>query len=667
MFDGGIGEIGRIAPIGPFGNSSSTKVHICIQFHWKIQRLFYLIRLVSPIGLIHPHDDDWQRPDEENILSKSSCATPPERERGGRLGRNITDYARGKMMEFSWQTRKQHLNRLSNETFDICIIGGGVTGVGLALDAVWRGWKTVLFERRDFAAGTSSRSTKLLHGGLRYLEHFDFALVREGLVERSILTRIAPHLAESVPFLVPIYSDRRRNYDHPLKMRAGMLLYDLLAGGYGLGRHRRLSREEALAYGPHLDRKGLQGALLYYDGRTDDARLVVEIAKTAHRAGGCLLNHMEVSSFLRGEQGLVEGVRVRDLSAEGNPKEIPCRARIVLNATGIWMEETLRIPGGQEGDLTRTVRPSKGIHLTISADKLPVKAAWLIPSLTGHRFYFVVPWEGRVNIGTTDTDYQGDKNHPQAIDQEVREILGAINAYFPSAQLDPDDVITAWAGLRPLISDPGVQKTTDISRKEEVLETPDGVISIAGGKLTTYRRMAENGINLAERRLGKLSGNGLSTRPRRQSTRTTPLCGGEWAREKFEAIAAQITSEDGLPLPTSRHLVHRYGSETPRLLQMMREDESLRQPLLPDSGLPDLLVEVAYAIKYEMALTLADVLARRTRLSMLAGRDSRRTTEAVASQLAAALGWSEGARAQALTAYDEELEREYLAAPPETD
>ena len=558
------------------------------------------------------------------------------------------------MMEFSWQARQQNLKRLTEETFDICVIGGGVTGVGLALDAVWRGWKTVLLERRDFSAGTSSRSTKLLHGGLRYLEHFDFALVREGLVERSILTQIAPQLAEPVPFLVPIYTDPRRNYDHPWKMRAGMVLYDLLAGGYGFGRHRRLNREEALKFGPQLDPRGLRGALLYYDGRTDDARLVVEIAKTAHRAGACLLSYAEVSSFLRQGQGRVEGVRVRDL-LDKDGAEIPCRARIVLNATGVWMGETLQLPGGEGRSLTKTVRPSKGIHLTVAADRLPVEGAWLIPSLTGHRFYFVVPWEGRVNIGTTDTDFAGEKDHPQALEEEVREILAAINAYFPSAQLDPADVLTAWAGLRPLISDPSVQKTTDISRKEEVLETADGVISIAGGKLTTYRRMAEHGIDLAERRLGR-----KGTSP--ASTRTRPLCGGEWNRQEFESRAHQIASEENLSLTSARHLVSRYGSETPRLLELMREDESLRRPLLPDSQLPDLVVEVVYAIEYEMALTPADVLARRTRLAMLAGEDSLRAAEVVASHLAERLGWTDAQRVQAIQEYQAEIEHEYLPA-----
>lgn len=558
------------------------------------------------------------------------------------------------MMEFSWQVRQQNLKRLAEESFDICVIGGGVTGVGLALDAVWRGWKTVLLERRDFSAGTSSRSTKLLHGGLRYLEHFDFSLVREGLVERSILTQIAPHLAEPVPFLVPIYADRRRNYDHPWKMRAGMLLYDLLAGGYGFGRHRRLSREEALKFGPQLDPRGLRGALLYYDGRTDDARLVVEIAKTAHRAGGCLLTYAEVSQFLRRGEDRVEGVVVRDRLA-GDRTEIPCRARIVLNATGVWMGETLRLPGGEGRTLTKTVRPSKGIHLTVAADRLPVEGAWLIPSLTGHRFYFVVPWEGRVNIGTTDTDFAGDRDHPQADEGEVREILSAINAYFPSAQLDPADVLSAWAGLRPLISDPSVQKTTDISRKEEVLETADGVISIAGGKLTTYRRMAEHGIDLAERRLGR-----KGTSP--VSTRTRPLCGGEWSRQEFEPQASRIAAEERLPLATARHLVYRYGSETPRLLELMREDESWRLPLLPNSQLPDLVVEVVYAIEYEMALTPADVLARRTRLAMLAGVDSLRAAEVVASHLAERLGWTEAQRVEAIQEYQAEIEDEYLPA-----
>ncbi len=551
------------------------------------------------------------------------------------------------MTEFSWKTRRQSLSRLSEETFDLLIIGGGITGAGLALDGSLRGLKVGLVEKRDFASGTSSRSTKLIHGGLRYLEHLDFRLVREGLSERSILTRVAPHLAEPFPFVIPIYSNSSRNYDHPLKMRAGLFLYDLLAGRYGLGRHRRLSPGEALELAPQLDPNGLKGAFLYYDGVTDDSRLVIEVIKAAHERGACVANYTRLTRFLKDEGGNLCGAGLLDQAAG---VEFETRARILINATGVWMEETLRLEGRNEGSLLKSVRPSKGVHLTVSAARLKVDAAWLIPSLGGHRFYFVVPWEGRVNIGTTDTDYDDDRDSPSALAGEIDEILGTINAYFPSAQLEPSDVISSWAGLRPLISDPNVTSTADISRKEEIIEAEDGLISLAGGKLTTYRLMAERGIDLAMKRLGERDND-------RAGTAEVPISGGEKSREELSRIAVEISKTENLPLETSRHLVFSYGSDYPRLIELMREDERLRRPLV--EGLPHVAAEVAYAVRSEMALNLADVLTRRTRLAMLAGEDSINCAAAVADLMAEVLGWNQGETEVQIDQFKREFEREY--------
>lgn len=566
------------------------------------------------------------------------------RSRNGRVGAVMT--------EFSGQTRTVNLARLSEEKFDVAIIGGGITGAGLALDAVLRGMKTVLIEKRDFSAGTSSRSTKLIHGGLRYLEHYDFAMVREGLRERAILTRIAPHLAEPFPFLVPVYREKRRNYSSPLLMRAGMVLYNLLAGRFGPGGHRRLSPTEALDFAPKLDKNGLSGALLYYDGLTDDSRLVIEVLKKAHRSGACLVNHTMVTGFLSGKDGRLSGLTLRDRQSNLN---LTCHAKIVINATGVWMEETLRLPGGNPGEVTKSVRPSKGIHLTVSNERLPVSAAWLIPSLIGHRFYFVVPWEGRVNIGTTDTDYTGAKDDPHAIESEIEEILSAINAYFPEARLEPKDIITSWAGLRPLISDPRARNTTDISRQEEVIESADGLISIAGGKLTTYRLMAENGIDLAEKRLFE---RGEIEIRRRSSTNRTSICGGEMNRAKLVELAHRFAIEEEIPADTARHLVFSYGSESTRLIELIHEDDRLRRRLVP--GLPHIAAEAVHAAREEMAITVTDVMTRRTRLAMLAGRESLAAAEVVAELLASELGWSQEQRRQEVEEFRRELETEYL-------
>lgn len=555
------------------------------------------------------------------------------------------------MNEFSWRSRLVSLERFEREVFDVLIIGGGITGAGLALDAAARGLKTALVEKRDFAAGTSSRSTKLIHGGLRYLEQFDVALVREALLERSVLARIAPHQAEAFPFVIPIYADRQRNYDHPLIMRAGLFLYDLLAGRQNFAKHRRLSREEALRLAPQLDPRGLKGAFLYYDALTNDSRLVIEIVKAAHQDGAAIANYTRVESYLRDADGKITGARVLD---ELSGERIELRARVTINATGIWMEEMIRLDGGNAEGLKKKLRPAKGIHLTIAANRLKVDAAWLIPSLTGHRFYFVVPWEGRVNIGTTDTDYSGGKDFPQAEHDEVAEILNAINSYFPEANLDPSDVISAWAGLRPLISDANAKDTTKVSRKEEMIETADGLISIGGGKLTTYRAMAEHGIDLVLKRLGNNSAN--------RTTKDIPISGGEMSRVELDQTAKQLASHYNLPMDVTRHLAFSYGSNFDALIRLMLDDESLRERLVAD--LPVVKAEIVYAARHELAVSLTDALTRRTRLAMLAGAASLNCAPIAAELMAKELGWSEEEAARQLELFAAEFAREYQVARP---
>ncbi|HKQ74404.1 MAG TPA: glycerol-3-phosphate dehydrogenase/oxidase [Blastocatellia bacterium] len=556
------------------------------------------------------------------------------------------------MTEFSWRTRRESLSKVAEEVFDILIIGGGITGAGLALDAALRGLRVALVEKRDFAAGASSRSTKLIHGGLRYLEHFDFTLVREGLRERAILAKTVPRLARPFPFVIPIYKNSRRNYDHSLKMRLGLWLYDLLAGQYNFSRHRRLSRDEALSLAPQLDPQGLKGAFLYYDAVTNDSRLVIEVIKTARERGAEIINYTRVDGFIKNESGKIAGARLRD---ELTGDEIDCRARIVINATGVWMEETIRLNGQSANSFNKRLRPAKGIHLTVSADRLRVGAAWLIPSLTSHRFYFVVPWEGRVNIGTTDTDYNGDKDHPRAEPDEVNEILGAINSYFPEGRLEPSDVISSWAGLRPLITDLRASNTAEVSRKEELVESENGLISIGGGKLTTYRLMAERGINLAVKRL-KEEFNILANSA---TSKLMPI-GGNLTLAELTMIAKRLSKTEGLALETTRHLLQDYGADYRRLVELTHEDERLRGRLI--EGLPQILAEVVYATRYEMALTLADVMIRRTRLAMVVGREALKCAALVADLMARELGWSREETERQIAQFTAEFEREFTAS-----
>lgn len=556
------------------------------------------------------------------------------------------------MTEFSWRTRRDSLSRFAEEVFDILIIGGGITGAGLALDAALRGLRVALVEKRDFAAGTSSRSTKLIHGGLRYLEHFDFALVREALRERAILAQNAPRLAQPFPFVIPIYENPRRNYDRPLKMRLGLWLYDLLAGQRNFARHWKVNRDEALRLAPQLDARGLKGAFIYYDGLTNDSRLVVEVIKTARRRGAEIANYTRVAGFIKNGNGKIEGARLRD---ELSGVEIGCRARIVINATGVWMEDTLRLDNQGANGLNKRVRPAKGVHLTVPAARLRVDAALLIPSLSSHRFYFVVPWEGRVNIGTTDTDYSGDKDHPRAEPEEVNEILGAINSYFPDARLEPSDVISSWAGLRPLITDPRATDTTAVSRKDEIIESEDGLISIGGGKLTTYRLMAEHGIDLAAKRLSERFN--ITTGPARSKD---AAIGAESSSGELTITPERLSQTENLPLETARHLLRDYGPDCQVLIELTREDEGLRKPLVKE--LPQILAEVVYAARYEMALTLADVMTRRTRLAILAGTKALNCAAIAAASMALELGWSVEQTDQQIAHFTAEFEREFAVS-----
>jgi glycerol-3-phosphate dehydrogenase len=556
------------------------------------------------------------------------------------------------MVEFSWRTRRESLSRFAEQFFDILIIGGGITGAGLALDAALRGLRVALVEKRDFAAGTSSRSTKLIHGGLRYLEHFDFALVREALVERARLARNAPRLAQPFPFVIPIYENQRRNYNHPLKMRLGLWLYDLLAGQRNFARHHRLSRDEALRLAPQLDSSGLKGAFIYYDAVTNDSRLVIEVIKTARKRGAEIANYARVASFLKNANGKIEGARLRD---ELSGAEIECRARIVINATGVWMEDTLRLDDQAANGLNKRVRPAKGVHLTVPAARLRVGAALLIPSLTSHRFYFVVPWEGRVNIGTTDTDYSGDKDHPHADPEEVEEILSAVNSYFPDAGLEPSDVISSWAGLRPLITDLSAKDTTAVSRKDEIIESEDGLISIGGGKLTTYRLMAERGIDLAARRLSER----FDIKAGPASAKDAAI-GGETPYGEETMTPERLSQTENLPLETARHLLRDYGPDCHRLIELTREDEGLRKR--PVEELPNILAEVVYAARYEMALTLTDVMVRRTRLAMLSGPEALKRAAIVADSMAPELGWSGKQIERQIAQFTAEFEREFAVS-----
>jgi glycerol-3-phosphate dehydrogenase len=517
--------------------------------------------------------------------------------------------------ELSLGSRAEGLDRFEREVFDLAVIGGGITGAGIALDAAARAISVALVEKRDFASGTSSRSSKLIHGGLRYLEQMDFRLVREALDERATLNRVAPHLSSPLAFLVPVYGSGKRSPlgSSRLKLKLGLSLYDLLAGRGNIGPHRWIARDEALRIAPALDPEGLRGCFLYYDCLTDDARLVIEVIKAAASRGAAVANYAAARG-LGEEGGRVSAVEVKD-HLDG--RNLSLRARVVVNATGAWSGEVARLSGKRS---TIRLRPSKGIHVVLPSDKVGSRAAILIPSLGEQRFLFVIPWLGRTMIGTTDTDYAGDIDDPRAEDREVEQVLESAARAFPGAGISTDDVISVFAGLRPLVAGNG-GATSELSRKEQVIESDSGLISIIGGKLTTYRKMAEQAVDIVARRLG---------RPTRSVTREIELAGGAMPEREWKEAARRAATEFHIPAETAEHLIRSYGGNYREVLEITRTSADLKANLI--AGLPHIEAEVVYAARSEMAATVEDFLARRTRIALLA-RDHGQSCAARVAEL----------------------------------
>ncbi|MFS8585651.1 MAG: glycerol-3-phosphate dehydrogenase/oxidase, partial [Acidimicrobiia bacterium] len=485
--------------------------------------------------------------------------------------------------------RKENLDRLSVGTYDVLVVGGGITGAGVALDAASRGLRTALVERDDFASGTSSKSSKLVHGGLRYLQNGDVRLVYEALRERQRLLRNAPHLVKVLPFLIPVFTGKGGIIPRQVARALGsaMWMYDL-TGGLRIGRvHRRLPRERALTHMPTLDER-LAWAYLYYDAQADDARLTLTVLRTAALDhGATVVNHAPVTGLVT-EGGQVRGARV---DVDGD--EVEVRARVVVNATGVWSDEVRALA---EGAHPSSIRPAKGIHITVPWEKVRNDIAAVLPVRRDRRSIFVVPWPGEdgtiggpgsvTYIGTTDTDYDGDLDDPQCTAEDVAYLLEAVNDAI-TGTLTEHDVLGTWAGLRPLVSDATSSRTADLSRRHRVTVSDSGLVTVTGGKLTTYREMAEDTVDTAVRLLG-----GRPRGTRRCRTRSLRLRGAEGWEE--------VAEED-------RPLAERYGGEARVVQAMIEADPSLGEPLVP--GLPYRRAEALYAVRYEMATTLDDVLS----------------------------------------------------------
>src|SRR4051794_38019347 len=534
--------------------------------------------------------------------------------------------------------RDAGLTRLAEEQFDVLVVGGGITGAGVALDAAARGLRTAVVDARDFASGTSSKSSKLVHGGLRYLQQKEYGLVYEGLAERQHLLENAPHLVHPLPFLIPLFgSDGVVNKTMAKAYSTALWLYDA-TGGWRIGkRHERLPLEQTLAHFPTLRTDRLVAGFLYWDARADDARLTLDVARTAvldHNAAAA--NYAPIVAITKDPSGRVTGARI------GIGDGFDIRASCVVNAAGVWVDN-LRVL--DEGPTAHgTLRPAKGVHIAVPWEKLQVDIAAVLPVPSDKRSIFVVPWGEFVYLGTTDTDYTGPLDDPQCTAEDVDYVLRAVNT-FVSEPLSASDVVGTWAGLRPLVAGASSDRTADLSRRHSVTTSPSGMVTIAGGKLTTYRRMAADTVD----EVGRVLGRRLRPSPTKH-LRLRGAVGADSLAEPGAASALGVTPE------LLAHLAGRYGGEARTVTAMIEADPELGRPLIP--GLPHVRAEAVYAARYEMAQTLDDVLSRRTRALLFARDVTAGAAEEVARVLAPELGWTpervEGEVAGVLAAVERE-------------
>jgi glycerol-3-phosphate dehydrogenase len=533
--------------------------------------------------------------------------------------------------------RERALETLAAETFDVVVIGGGITGAGVAFDAATRGFSVALVEKADFASGTSSRSSKLVHGGLRYLQNFDLGLVREALLERQLMVKLAPHLVRPLQLVVPAFEGARPD----LLVGIGLNMYDVMATQRLRGRrsarkaaheaspdgevdwsperHRVISGEEVVRLLPALAPREPTGGYLFYDCQTDDARLVLTVLAEAERFGAICANRLEVIELF-GEEGRTAGVKVRDWESGA---EFVVQADNVINATGVWADRIRPEELHSEAEVP-TIRPSRGTHITLAHADLPLVTGAVVPAGEG-RSIFALPWLGRSLIGTTDNNYDGDINHVRPSGDDVDYLLEATNSFF-GTNLGPGDLTGAYAGVRPLISTGDTRKSVDISRKAELYETSSGLITITGGKLTTWRRMAKMAVDRLVERDG-----------RQAPCRTQEIPLGQPIEPGALARVEGVSDESRVAL------AGRYGHLAERVLATASERGELAQPIV--AGLPDLLAEAPYAARNEQARSVADVLLRRTRLGLLAARElcapEGQAPRRVARAIAPELGWDE--------------------------
>ncbi|MFI0447624.1 glycerol-3-phosphate dehydrogenase [Actinomadura sp. 6N118] len=533
--------------------------------------------------------------------------------------------------------RTAALDRMGQEEFDVVVVGAGIVGAGAALDAATRGLSVAVVEARDFASGTSSRSSKLIHGGLRYLEQYNFDLVREALTERGLLLqRIAPHLVRPVPFLLPT---TKRVWERGY-LGAGVALYDALSFSMGSTRgvphHKHLTRKGALKLAPSLRRDAFVGAIQFWDAQVDDARFVMTALRTAAEYGAQIASRTQCVGFLR-EGERVTGLRVRDLES-GTTSEV--RAKQIVNATGVWTDDIQELVGGR-GQIH--VRASKGIHLVVPKDRIHSSTGLILR--TEKSVLFVIPWGRHWLIGTTDTAWNLDKAHPAASRADIDYVLEHVNSVL-NTPLTHDDVEGVYAGLRPLLSGER-DETSQLSREHIVAHPVPGLVLVAGGKFTTYRVMAKDAIDAVA--------HGLDGKVAESCTDRIPLVGGDGFQAMWNA-RHRLASGSGLHVARIEHLLRRYGTLVDDLLGLIKEKPDLGKPL---NGADDYLrAEIVYAAAYEGARHINDVLARRTRISIEAWDRGLGVAKEAADLLAPVLGWSKKQTDREVEYYRKRVEAE---------
>lgn len=519
------------------------------------------------------------------------------------------------------ESRRQALQKIKDQKFDLLVVGGGITGLGVALDAATRGMKVALVEREDFSSGTSSKSSKLIHGGVRYLQQGEIKLVYEALHERQRLKRNAPHLVQVLPFMIPILKrDGVVSRKIARALGSALWMYDL-TGGWRIGKfHRRLKADKALSHLPTMDGKKLGSAYLYFDAMADDSRICVALARTAIKHGACIVNHTKVEKIVHDAEGRACGALVKPDDHE----PFTIKAQIIVNATGVWSDELMTTDQGKNPD---SIRPAKGVHLTLPWNLVRNDIAVVIPVPGDKRSLFLIPWISNYDgtyqytyVGTTDTDYQGSIDVPQCTKVDIDYVLKALNATVTTG-VTAKDVTAVWSGLRPLVKAVSGEKinsrTADLSRRHKVSISNSGVITIAGGKLTTYRKMAQDTVDQVAKALNV---------SKTCQTKNLKLIG---------STSSISMSHDKV----ANHLLSRFGSEASLIGEMIANDPSLGKQLV--DGLPYVRAEAIFAVTHEMARTLDDVLSRRTRARIIDRGASVASARGVAELIGPLLGWDE--------------------------